>query len=261
MNQTLWISKTGLQAQDTRLQTIANNLANVNTVGFKRDRAMFQDLFYRVEQQPGAQLNDATLAGGVQIGNGTRLAGTQKVFTPGSRQASANQLDLAIEGNGFFQVELPDGEIGYTRDGQLRPDKDGALVTAQGLRLTAGITIPGNAKSVSIGENGMVSAVTPDSATPVQLGQLQLASFVNPGSLLAIGDNLYRETVASGVPVEGQPGLDGMGTIKQYALESSNVQAVEEMVDMIAAQRTYEMNTKVLTAADNMMQQLAQAAR
>jgi len=261
MNQALWISKTGLQAQDTRLQTIANNLANVNTVGFKRDRAMFQDLFYRVEQQPGTQLNDASLTSGVQLGNGTRLAGTQKVFTSGSVQTSANELDVAIVGNGFLQVQLPDGEIGYTRDGQLRLDADGNLVTIGGLQVQPAVTLPANTTAVTIGENGVVTAVTNDAANPVEVGQLQLATFANPGGLLAVGDNLYRETVGSGAPVEGQPGQDGIGSLKQYALESSNVQAVEEMVDMIAAQRTYEMNTKVLTAADNMMQQLAQAAR
>ncbi|MBD9370958.1 flagellar basal-body rod protein FlgG [Xanthomonas sp. XNM01] len=261
MNQALWISKTGLQAQEARLQTISNNLANVNTVGFKRDRAMFEDLFYRVEQQPGAQLNDANLSGGVQLGNGTRLVGTQKVFTTGNLLPSGGQLDLAIVGDGFLQVELPNGEIGYTRAGQLRPDQDGNLTTAQGLPIVPAITIPQNATEVTIGENGVVTVTTSDSVNATEVGQLLLAGFVNPGGLLAVGDNLYRETVASGAPSEGQPGLEGLGKLKQYALEGSNVQAVEEMVEMIAAQRTYEMNTKVLTAADNMMQQLAQAAR
>jgi flagellar basal-body rod protein FlgG len=261
MNQALWISKTGLQAQDVQLQTIANNLANVNTVGFKRDRAMFEDLFYRVEQQPGTQLSDASLSGGVQLGNGTRLVATQKVFTAGNLQTSSNELDVAIVGNGFLQVEMADGETGYTRAGQLRLDQNGRLVNAQGLPLVPSITIPSNATAVTIGENGVVTATTADSVTPVEVGQLQLAGFVNPGGLLALGGNLYRETTASGAPSEGQPGVAGLGTLKQHALESSNVTAVEEMVDMIAAQRTYEMNTKVLTAADEMMQQLAQAGR
>lgn len=261
MNPALWISKTGLQAQEARLQTIANNLANVNTVGFKRDRATFEDLFYRVEQQPGAQLSDAALAGGVQVGNGTRLVGTQKVFTAGNLQTTGGELDVAIIGNGFLQVELPDGEIGYTRAGQLRLDQDGNLTNAQGLPLMPAITIPANATGISIGENGVVTVTTTDSTNPVEVGQLLLAGFVNPAGLLAIGDNLYRETVASGAPIEAAPGQEGLGTLKQRALEGSNVQAVEEMVEMIAAQRTYEMNTKVLSAADNMMQQLAQAAR
>src|SRR5690606_14000420 len=211
-------------------------------VGFKRDRATFEDLFYRVEQQPGAQLSDAALAGGVQVGNGTRLVGTQKVFTAGNLQTTGGELDVAIIGNGFLQVELPDGEIGYTRDGQLRLDQDGNLTNAQGLPLVPAITIPANATGISIGENGVVTVTTTDSTNPVEVGQLLLAGFVNPAGLLAIGDNLYRETVASGAPIEAAPGQEGLGTLKQRALEGSNVQAVEEMVEMIAAQRTYEMN-------------------
>ena len=261
MNPALWISKTGLQAQEARLQTISNNHANVNTIGYKRDRATFEDLFYRVEQQPGTQLGDSALSGGVQLGNGTRVVGTQKVFTTGGLQTTGGELDVAIVGNGFLQVELPDGEIGYTRAGQLRMDQDGNLTNAQGLPLVPAITIPANATAVNIGENGTVTVSTTDSANDTEVGQLLLAGFVNPPGLLALGDNLYRETAASGAPLEAQPGQEGLGALKQRTLEGSNVQAVEEMVDMIAAQRTYEMNTKVLTAADNMMQQLAQAAR
>jgi len=262
MNPALWISKTGVQAQDAKLQAIANNIANVNTVGFKRDRVVFEDLFYQVEVQPGAQRDDNTTApSGVQLGNGTRLVGTQKVFTTGNLQTTEQALDVAIVGQGFLQVQQPNGDIAYTRAGQLQVDADGRLVTAQGLPLVPEIVIPANASGVTIGENGVVSATIANAAAPEQLGQLTLVGFVNPAGLLALGDNLYRETVASGVPNESVPGEEGMGKLKQGALEGSNVQVVEEMVDMIAAQRTYEMNTKVLSAADNMMQYLAQAVR
>ncbi|WP_208630821.1 flagellar basal-body rod protein FlgG [Ralstonia insidiosa] len=261
MNHAMWISKTGIQAQDAKLQAIANNLANVNTVGFKRDRAVFEDLFYRAERQPGAQVSDNATGPGVQLGNGTRIAGTQKVFTTGAMQNTAQALDVAINGNGFLQVEMANGETGYTRAGQLRLNDQGRLTNAQGLAVVPGIDIPQDATGITIGENGVVSVTTGASATPTEVGQLQLAHFVNPAGLLALGDNLYGETTASGAPTEGEPGQNGLGTIKQGALEGSNVLAVEEMVEMIAAQRTYEMNTKVLSAADNMMQYLSQAAR
>ena len=261
MNHAMWISKTGIQAQDAKLQAIANNLANVNTVGFKRDRAVFEDLFYRAERQPGAQVSDNATGPGVQLGNGTRIAGTQKVFTTGAMQNTGQALDVAINGNGFLQVEMANGEIGYTRAGQLRVNEQGRLTNAQSLPIAPGIDIPQDATGITIGENGVVSVTTGASTTPTEVGQLQLAQFVNPAGLLALGDNLYGETTASGAPTEGEPGQNGLGTIKQGALEGSNVLAVEEMVEMIAAQRTYEMNTKVLSAADNMMQYLSQAAR
>lgn len=262
MNPIMWISKTGMQAQDDKLQAIANNIANANTVGFKRDRVMYEDLFYQIERQPGAQRDDATLSpNGIQRGNGTRLVGTQKVFTNGSLQTTGQSLDVAIVGQGFLQVELPNGKTAYTRAGQLQMNADGRLVNAQGLPLLPQITVPVNATSLTIAENGMVSAVVSGATTPTELGQLTLAHFVNPTGLLALGDNLYQETTASGAPTEGVPGTDALGKLKQGALESSNVQVVEEMVDMIAAQRTYEMNTKVLSAADNMMQYLSQAVR
>jgi flagellar basal-body rod protein FlgG len=262
MNPAMWISKSGAQAQDAKLQAIANNLANVNTVGFKRDRVVFEDLFYQVEQQPGAQRADGTVdPTGVQLGNGTRLVGTQKDFGTGSLQTTNQPLDVAIVGNGFLQVARGDGETAYTRAGQLQVDANGTLVNAQGLPLVPQITIPNNATSITIGDNGMVSATVPGSVAPTELGQLTLTSFVNPAGLLALGENLFQETPASGTPNEGKPGDGALGKLKQGALEGSNVQVVEEMVDMIAAQRTYEMNTKVLSAADNMLQYLAQAAR
>ena len=262
MNPALWISKTGVQAQDAKLQAIANNLANVNTVGFKRDRVVFEDLFYTIEQQPGAQLdNNRNAIGGVQLGNGTRMVGTQKVFTTGSLQTTGRQLDVAITGDGFLKVELANGENAYTRSGQLSVSQDGRLTNAQGLPITPQIVIPANATAITIGENGMVSAAVGTSATSTELGQLTLSTFINPTGLLALGDNLYQQTTSSGEATDGNPGEDGRGKLKQAALEGSNVQVVEEMVDMIAAQRTYEMNTKVLSAADGMLQNLAQAVR
>lgn len=261
MNPAMWISKTGVQAQDAKLQAIANNLANVNTVGFKRDRVVFEDLFYQVDAQPGAQNADNTVSNGVQLGNGTRVVGTQKVFTNGSMQTTSQPLDVAISGAGFLQVRRPNGEPAFTRAGQLQVDANGTLTNAQGLALVPQITVPQNATAITIGENGMVSATVAGSVAPQELGQLTLTSFVNPAGLLALGENLFSETAASGAANEGRPGDGAFGKLKQGALEGSNVQVVEEMVDMIAAQRTYEMNTKVLSAADNMLQYLAQAAR
>ena len=262
MNPAMWISKTGVQAQDAQLQAIANNLANANTVGFKRDRVMFEDLFYQVERQPGAQTEQGTAAPtGVQMGNGTRVVGTQKDFTNGSLQTTGQNLDVAIVGTGFLQVEGPNNAPAYTRAGQLQINADGHLVNAQGLLVQPQITVPANTTALTISENGTVTATVAGSTTPTELGQLHLSSFPNPAGLLALGDNLYQETVASGAVTEGIPGQNGLGQIKQGSLEGSNVQVVEEMVDMIAAQRTYEMNTKVLTAADNMLQTLAQASR
>lgn len=262
MNPAMWISKTGVQAQDVKLQTIANNIANVNTVGFKRDRAVFEDLFYQINLQPGAQRDDlADSPSGVQLGTGTRLVGTQKVFTAGNLQTTDQALDVAIVGQGFLQVMQANGDAAYTRAGQLQRNADGLLVNAQGLPLQPEIVIPENATSLTISANGVVSVTLGTATELTELGQLTLATFINPTGLLALGENLYQETDASGVPNEGVPGEDGFGKLKQGALESSNVQVVEEMVDMIAAQRTYEMNTKVLSAADNMMQYLAQAVR
>jgi flagellar basal-body rod protein FlgG len=258
----MWISKTGVQAQDAKLQAIANNLANVNTVGFKRDRVVFEDLFYQVDQPPGAQRADNTMApNGVQLGNGTRLVGTQKDFTNGSLQTTNQSLDVAIVGNGFLQVQRGDGTTAYTRAGQLQVDSQGHIVNAQGLPVLPEMTVPAKATAITISETGLVSATVQGSTTPSEVGQINLAGFVNPTGLVALGDNLYQESAASGPPTEAKPGDNGLGTVKQGALEGSNVQVVEEMVDMIAAQRTYEMNTKVLTAADNMLDYLAQAAR
>ena len=263
MNPAMWIAKTGVQAQDEKLQAIANNLANANTVGFKKDRVVFEDLFYSVDQQPGTQRADNnTLApSGVQLGNGTRMVSTQKVFTEGTLQTTNNSLDIAINGNGFLQVRQPNGDPAYTRAGQLQVDANGILVNANGLPLVPQITIPTNATAVTIGEDGTVTATIPGNTAGSVLGQLTLTSFINPTGLLALGENLFQETASSGAPTDGKPGDAQFGTLKQGTLEGSNVDVVEEMVDMIAAQRTYEMNTKVLTAADTMLDTLAQAAR
>jgi flagellar basal-body rod protein FlgG len=262
MNPAMWVSKTGVEAQDAKLQAIANNLANVNTHGFKRDRVMFADLFYEVDRAPGTPAPDGTNSPtGVQLGNGTRVVGTQKIFTTGSLQVTNQPLDVAITGPGFLQVAGPNNLPAYTRDGQLQVNAEGQLVTAQGQRIQPEIQIPANATNLTISETGVVSATLGGATTATEIGRLRLTNFANPAGLLALGENIYQETGASGTPVEGEPGTDGMGKIKQGALEGSNVQVVEEMVDMIAAQRTYEMNTKVLSAADNMLQYLAQAAR
>ncbi|UTH72870.1 flagellar basal-body rod protein FlgG [Chromobacterium sp. IIBBL 290-4] len=262
MNPALWISKTGIQAQDARLTAIANNLANVNTTGFKRDRMVFEDLFYQVDKQPGSKVDDNNVSpSGVQLGNGTRLVGSQKVFTEGNLTTTGQSLDLAIVGQGFLQVKMSNGETGYTRAGQLQPGPNGQLVNAQGLPLEPEITIPPTATKVSISETGVVSVTESGGGAPTTIGQITLANFINPTGLLALGDNLFQETAASGNPTTGNPGSDALGKLKQGSLEGSNVQVVEEMVDMIAAQRTYEMNTKVLTAADNMLQQLGQSVR
>lgn len=261
MNPAMWISKTGLQAQDDKLQTIANNLANANTVGFKRDRTVFSDLSYQIEREPGGQTSVGTISpSGVQLGNGTRLVGTQKVFTAGSLQTTSQTLDVAINGQGFLQIETANGDLAYTRAGQLQLNADGQLVTPSGLLITPPITIPTNSTGVTIGENGVVTATLAGKTTPSQIGQITLATFVNPTGLVALGDNLYQETVASGPPNVGDPGTEAFGKIEQGSLEGSNVSVVEEMVDMIAAQRTYEMNTKVLSAADNMLQLLSAAS-
>ncbi|MEN3275865.1 MAG: flagellar basal-body rod protein FlgG, partial [Massilia sp.] len=189
MNPAMWISKTGVQAQDAKLQAIANNLANVNTVGFKRDRVVFEDLFYQVDTQPGAQSADNTVSNGVQLGNGTRLVGTQKVFTNGSLQTTSQQLDVAISGAGFLQVRRPNGEAAFTRAGQLQIDANGTLVNAQGLPLVPQITVPNNATAITIAENGTVSATIPGQNAPTELGALTLTGFVNPAGLLALGEN------------------------------------------------------------------------
>ena len=255
MNKALWVAKTGLEAQQTRMSVISNNLANVNTTGFKRDRAVFEDLLYQNVRQVGAQSSqDTRLPSGMQLGTGVRTVATEKLHTLGNIVQTENSLDVAIQGRGFLQVLLPDGNIAYSRDGAFKMDETGQLVTSSGYVIQPAITIPSNATSVTIGSDGVVSALTPGSASPTQLGSIQLADFINPGGLQSIGQNLFLETASSGSPTTGTPGLNGLGSVVQGALETSNVNVVEELVNMIETQRAYEMNSKAIQTTDRMLQ-------
>ncbi|MEV8522111.1 flagellar basal-body rod protein FlgG [Dyella marensis] len=255
MFSSLWVAKTGLDAQQTRMDVVSNNLANANTTGFKSSRASFQDLMYQNLRQPGGQTTEQTQSpSGLMLGTGVRVVGSEKLFTQGNLQQTGNSLDLAIQGRGFLQVTQPDGTVAYTRDGSLHLDQNGQIVTASGYQLDPAIVIPQNAQSVTIGTDGTVSATLSGQAAPQQIGTIQLADFINPAGLQPSGDNLYLETASSGAPQIGQPGLNGLGTVAQGSLESSNVNVVEQMVDMIETQRTYEMNSKAISAADSMLQ-------
>ncbi len=250
----LWVSKTGLSAQDMNLTTISNNLANVSTTGFKRDRAEFQDLLYQIRKQPGAQSSqDSELPTGLQLGTGVRIAGTQKIFTQGSLQTTEQPLDLAINGRGFFQVLMPDGSVGYTRDGSFHLDSDGQIVTDQGYPLEPAIVLPAEVQTFTVGEDGTASVTTFGNSTPQVVGNIQTADFVNSAGLQAMGNNLFMETASSGAPQVGTPGLTGLGQVLQNTLENSNVSVVEELVNMITTQRAYEMNSKVISTADQML--------
>lgn len=250
----LWVSKTGLSAQDMNLTTISNNLANVATTGFKRDRAEFEDLLYQIRRQPGAQSSqDSELPSGLQLGTGVRVAGTQKIFTPGSLQTTEQPLDLAINGRGFFQILQPDGTIAYTRDGSFHLNADGQIVTSQGFALEPAIVLPGEVRTFTVGEDGTVSVTTAGNPQPQIIGNIQLADFVNPAGLEAIGNNQFLETASSGAPQVSNPGLNGVGSTLQNTLENSNVSVVEELVNMITTQRAYEMNSKVISTADQML--------
>lgn len=259
MHPALWVSKTGLSAQDTNMSTISNNLANVNTTGFKRDRAVFQDLLYQVNRQPGGMnTQNSELPSGLQLGTGVRVVGTAKQFSQGNLEVTEQPLDLAVDGRGFLQIAMPDGQTAYTRDGQFQLNADGDVVTPEGYPLEPNINIPDNATSVTIGKDGTVSAITDDQAAPVDLGQITLVDFINPQGLQAIGNNLFKETNASGDPAEGEPGLAGLGSLQQGMVESSNVEVVEELVNMITTQRAYEMNSKVVSTTDQMLQFITQ---
>ncbi|WP_034457361.1 flagellar basal-body rod protein FlgG [Buttiauxella noackiae] len=259
MNPALWISKTGLAAQDAKMNAVSNNLANVNTTGFKRDRVVFEDLFYQNMRAPGVQANqDTATPGGMQYGSGVKVVGTQKSFTVGSMQVTNQKMDVAIAGQGFFQIEMSDGTVGYTRSGNLQVNSEGVVTTAQGQPLIPQIELPVNTKEVNIAKDGTISVLVADEVDPVELGQITLVNFVNPAGLSAIGGNMYRETAASGAPVEGVPGEEALGQLEQGTLEGSNVQVVEEMVDMITVQRAYEMNAKMVSAADDMLKFVTQ---
>ena len=259
MIRSLFIAKTGLEAQQTQLDVITNNLSNVSTNGFKRSRAVFEDLLYQNVRQPGAQSSQQTnLPSGLQIGTGVRAVATERIFTQGNPQATGNSKDLMINGSGFFQVLLPDGTTGYTRDGSFQSDSNGQLVTSSGYVIQPAITVPPNAQSITVGRDGTVSVTLPNTSAPSQIGSLQLATFVNPAGLEAKGENLYVETGASGTANVNTPGTNGAGVLMQGYVETSNVNVVEEMVNMIQTQRAYEINSKAITTSDQMLQKLSQ---
>ena len=259
MINSLWIAKTGMTAQQTQLDVISHNLANVSTNGFKRNNAVFEDLIYQNLRQVGAQNDEQNqLPTGLHLGLGVRTVATSRTFTQGSLQQSNNSLDVAINGNGFFEVNLPDGTIGYTRDGSFQLDAQGRMVTSSGLPVANGITVPPNAIKVSISADGIVSATLPGNPAPQQLGNIAMSSFVNPAGLEPVGQNMCKESAASGQPQQGQPGTNGLGFIKQGFLEASNVNVVEELVTMIQTQRAYEMNSKAISTSDQMLAKLSQ---
>lgn len=260
MIRSLWIAKTGLEAQQTNLDVISNNLANVSTSGFKRGRAVFEDLMYQTIRQPGAQVGAANqLPSGLQLGVGVRTVATERIHSQGNLQQTGNQLDIAISGRGFLQVELPNGEFAYTRDGSLQVDQNGQLVTAGGYPVQPPINIPDNALSVTISRDGTVSVTQPGAVgQSVEIGQLQLNTFINPTGLQSLGENLYAETDASGPVNQAQPGLDGAGLVLQNFVETSNVNVAEELVNMITTQRAYEMNSKAIQTSDQMLARLTQ---
>jgi flagellar basal-body rod protein FlgG len=259
MNRSLWIAKSGMEGQQFKLDTISNNLANVATNGYKRGGVVFEDLMYDNLRAAGAASSDQTqLPTGLQVGLGTRVSASTRNFSQGNLQQTGNNLDLAVKGQGFFQIQMPDGSTGYSRDGAFQLDATGQIVTANGHVLEPGITVPANAQSVTVAADGTVNVTLPGQAAAQSLGQLQLASFINPGGLEARGQNLFAETAASGAPNSGAPGTDGRGSLLQGYVEGSNVNVVEELVAMIATQRAYELNSKAIQTTDQMLQRLGQ---
>ncbi|WP_029913165.1 flagellar basal-body rod protein FlgG [Pelobacter seleniigenes] len=254
MIRALWTASSGMQSQQVNMDVIANNLANVNSSGFKKSRADFQDILYQTNRVAGTSTNGSEIPTGVQIGLGSRVAAVQKVFTTGDFQQTENELDLAIEGPGFFQVTLPDGSDAYTRSGALKKDSTGRLVTSDGYPLVPEVVIPENATSITISESGLVEVMLDGENEATEVGNVQLVRFGNPGGLNSLGRNLYAETSTTGAPVTGTPGEEGFGTLSQGFLEGSNVNIMEEMVNMIAGQRAYEVNSKAIKTADEMLQ-------
>ena len=255
MTQALWIAKTGLDAQQTRMAVVSNNLANVNTTAFKQGRAVFEDLLYQNIRQSGGQSSqDTMLPSGLSLGTGVRVVATEKIFTQGSVLQTGNAMDVAISGRGFFQILKPDGDLAYTRDGTFQLNDQGEMVTSSGFIVQPGITIPDSAQSITIGNDGTVSVKLPGQAVPTQVGTLETVDFINPVGLQPVGENLYIETAASGAAQPGTPGLNGLGSLAQGSLESSNVNVVSELVNMIETQRAYEMNSKAISTNDQMMQ-------
>lgn len=262
MFRALHTAASGMVAQQTNLDNVANNLANASTTGFRRRRLQFQDLMYQSVVMPGSATTQQTVSSGLQVGLGTRSAATEVIHNQGDFTSTGNPLDLTIQGNGFFQVKLPNGETGYTRSGNFQMDSQGNVVTSDGNALLPSITIPNNATNITIGSDGTVSVTQPGQAQAQQVGQIQLAMFPNPGGLNSVGSNLFLQTTASGDPIVGVPGgSDGLGTLQQGMLEQSNVSLVDEFVQMILAQRSYEANSRAVSAADQMLQQLNSLGR
>jgi flagellar basal-body rod protein FlgG len=259
MINSLWISKTGMEAQQMQLDIISNNLANVSTNGFKKSHAVFEDLMYQNLRQVGSNTSEqSTLPTGLQVGLGVRTVATSRSFAQGNLQQSNNNLDVAIQGNGFFQLTMPDGTVGYTRDGAFQVDSAGRLVNAGGLVVAGGITVPSNATNVTIGQDGSVTATIPGATAPQSIGTITTASFINPAGLEPKGQNIYAESIASGQPNAGTPGANGLGGLMQGFVETSNVNVVQELVTMIQTQRAYEMNSKAIQTSDQMLQKLGQ---
>lgn len=258
MIRSLWIAKTGLDAQQTQLDNISNNLANISTNGFKRSRAVFEDLLYQTLRQPGAQSSQqTTVPSGLQLGTGVRPVATEKIFTQGVLNLTGNSLDVAINGEGFFQIQMPDGTLAYTRDGSFQKDSTGQVVTSSGYPLSPALTIPADAVSITIARDGVVSVKQAGATGTTQIGTIQLASFVNPAGLQSVGENFFVETASSGTPTPNTPGTNGTGLLNQNYVEASNVNAAEELVTMIQTQRAYEMNSKVISTSDQMLAKLS----
>lgn len=255
MNPALWAAKTGLDAQQTRMAVTSNNLANVGTTGFKKGRAVFEDLLYQNVRQVGASTSQDTQAPtGLSLGTGVRVVATEKSFTQGNLAQTGNSLDVAISGRGFFQILMPDGTMGYTRDGSFKVSSQGELVTSSGYAVQPGITIPDGAQSVTIGKDGVITVQIAGQAAPTEVGSLQLFDFINPAGLQPRGENMLVESAASGAAQSGTPGMNGLGMVEQGSLEASNVNVVEELVAMIETQRAYEMNSKAISTTDQMLE-------
>ncbi|MFQ5718809.1 MAG: flagellar basal-body rod protein FlgG [Acidobacteriota bacterium] len=262
MQRALWTAASGMASQQLNVDTIANNLANVNTTGFKRSRAEFRDLLYQTVTAPGTSSSTTTVSpAGIQLGHGVRPAAVKKLFSQGEFKKTDNPLDLIVQGDGFFQVIQPDGTTAYTRDGALTSDRDGNLVNSEGFLLDPPITLPPDTLSITVGADGTVSVVQPGQTTATQVGNIELANFVNPSGLIALGGNLFQPSEASGDPITGTPGQDGLGSLAEGFLEISNVSIVNELVELIAAQRAYELNSRSVRAADEMLQQINQLVR
>jgi flagellar basal-body rod protein FlgG len=259
MIRSLWIAKTGLESQQTNMDVISNNLANVSTNGFKRQRAVFEDLLYQTIRQPGAQSSEqSTIPSGLQLGTGVRPVATERLHSQGSLMQTNNSKDVAIQGSGFFQVQLPDGTTAYTRDGSFQIDQNGQLVTSSGYQIQPAIMLPPDAGTLTVGKDGLVSVTINGQTAPQEIGQLTVTTFINDTGLESIGENLYRETQSSGAPNESTPGLNGSGSLQQGFVETSNVNVAEELVSMIQTQRAYEINSKAVSTSDQMLQRLMQ---